>query len=107
MVGDSHQPHPHTARRDHRRRACSVGPEPRAGRRDARTVEQLKRVLERLLAEVERVVVGQADGPDVHGLQRVDGSRRAAEEERLAFDQLGRPAARGDAAFEVADHQVQ
>ena len=87
-------------------RAAS-GPNPAPAVGDARRPEQLERVLERLLAEVERVVVGQPDGTDVHRLQRVDGSGRAAEEERLAFDQCGRPAARGDAAFEVAHHQVQ
>jgi hypothetical protein len=70
-------------------------------------VKQLDRVLKRLLAEVEGVIICNASHADVHRPEGVDGDGRAPEEERLALDQRRRSSADGDAALEIADHQIQ
>ena len=58
------------------RRAASR-PEASAGGRNPRSVKQLDRVLERLLAEVEGVIVGKASRADVHRREGVNGDGRA------------------------------
>jgi hypothetical protein len=53
------------------------------------------------------VVVGERDGAHADRAQRLDRDRGSAEEERLARDSPGGFAPLGDAALEVADHQVE
>ena len=75
-------------------------------RLDARGVKVLQRVEQRLLAEVQRVVVREGHGVDPHAGQTPRGERRRAEEEPLAGLREGDPAVR-DAALQVEQEQVR
>jgi hypothetical protein len=107
MVGDGDQPDARAGRLDDDTTArLRLGP-PGTGERDPRRREQVEGVLERRRLEVEGMVVGDADRRDADRPQSLDRPRGPAEEERLSGNPLRRVPAGGDAAFEIADDEVE